>query len=129
MKRGGDLNRLDLDSLQSAIDSPPAELLVLDEALKELAIESPQKAELVKLRFYAGCTIDEAAAILGVSATTAKRYWTTAHMVVFGNQRELAKIVFFCFCPWSFLGFLYALYYREVKPEYLDGRRNQRKRN
>ena len=85
LKRGGNLNRLDLDSLQSAIDAPPDELLALDDALEDLANENPQKAELVKLRFYAGCTIDEAAAILGISGTTAKRYWTTARAWLFSE--------------------------------------------
>jgi RNA polymerase sigma factor (TIGR02999 family) len=78
IKHGANAKRLDLDTLQLAIDSPAGELLALDEAMESLAAESPEKAELVKLRFYAGCTIDEAAAVLGISRTTAKRYWATA---------------------------------------------------
>jgi RNA polymerase sigma factor (sigma-70 family) len=52
-----------------------ADLLALDEALECLAARDPVKADLVKLRYFAGMTIEEAAEALGVSAATAKRYW------------------------------------------------------
>ena len=51
-------------------------MLALDEALDKLATKDPVKAELVKLRYFAGMTIEEAAATLGISNATAKRYWT-----------------------------------------------------
>jgi hypothetical protein len=54
---------------------PPHELLALDEALAQLAVEDPVKARLVELRFFAGLTLEEAGKALGVSAITAKRYW------------------------------------------------------
>jgi RNA polymerase sigma factor (TIGR02999 family) len=91
VKRGGDLVRLDFDLLKSAIESPADELLALDDAIRSLANESPRKAELVKLRFYAGCTINESAVILGISPTTAKRYWTTARAWLFSEIRDAQK--------------------------------------
>lgn len=66
----------DLDRLAATPDDPA--LLDLDEALNELAAESPVRAELVQLRFFAGLTMAEAAAVLGVSVATAERYWAYA---------------------------------------------------
>jgi RNA polymerase sigma factor (TIGR02999 family) len=79
-KHGGDRKRIDLD--ESARVSPPPgdDLLALDEALTRLAAEEPVKAELVKLRFFAGLTIPEAAQVLGISEATAQRYWTFARV-------------------------------------------------
>jgi RNA polymerase sigma factor (TIGR02999 family) len=59
------------------------ELLALHEALDALAVQDPRKAELVKLRYFAGLTIDEAAEVLGISAPTAKRDWTYARAWLF----------------------------------------------
>jgi RNA polymerase sigma factor (sigma-70 family) len=56
----------------------PDDLLALDEALTALATEDPQKAALVKLRYFAGLELEEAAEVLGVSRATASRYWTFA---------------------------------------------------
>ena len=50
----------------------------MDEALKKFALLEPQKAELVKLRYFVGMTIEEAAEVLGISERTAKRHWTFA---------------------------------------------------
>ena len=61
LKRGGGWRRLHLDQIDLAVAEPPDELLVLDEALDKLAQEDPDCAELVKLRFFAGLTLDEAA--------------------------------------------------------------------
>jgi RNA polymerase sigma factor (TIGR02999 family) len=78
-KRGGALNRLDAAEVPLAAPEPPADdLLALDAALDRFAAAHPEKAELVKLRYFAGLTIDEAAAALGVSAATAKRHWAYA---------------------------------------------------
>jgi RNA polymerase sigma factor (TIGR02999 family) len=78
VRRGGDAKRLaaDLDRLAASPDD--SALLDLDEALNILAAESPVRAELVKLRFFAGLTMPEAAASLGVSLATAERYWKYA---------------------------------------------------
>ena len=78
LKRGGGHVRCDLDGLQLAAPEPVEDLLALDEALNRLAALDPIKAELVKLRYFAGMTIEEAADALGVSSATAKRYWNYA---------------------------------------------------
>ena len=77
-KHGGRLRRIDADLNLVAAQAPSLDLLALDEALTRLAKESPARAELVKLRFFAGLTVSEAAEVLGVSLATAERYWTYA---------------------------------------------------
>jgi RNA polymerase sigma factor (TIGR02999 family) len=76
LKRGGGRAREEFDELQLAAPEPVEDLLALDEALDRLAAKDPVKAELVKLRYFAGMTIEQAAAALGISNATAKRYWT-----------------------------------------------------
>src|SRR5688572_7777198 len=78
LKRGGDRQRLDLDALQLSVLEVGDELLALDDALTEFAQKHPDKAALVKLRYFAGLTIAEAADALGVSTSTADRHWTYA---------------------------------------------------
>jgi RNA polymerase sigma factor (TIGR02999 family) len=78
LKRGGDHQRLDLDAVELSVQEVPDDLVALDEALTELARKHPQKAELVKLRYFAGLTVSEAAAALGITTSTADRYWTYA---------------------------------------------------
>jgi RNA polymerase sigma factor (TIGR02999 family) len=78
LRRGGDWQRQDLDAVQLAAPAPPAELLALDEALTALANKDAVKAELVKLRYFAGLTMEESAAALGISPATAHRYWSYA---------------------------------------------------
>ena len=75
-KRGGAFQRQPLD----AIAAPEAdeELLALDEALDKLAVQDPAKARLVELRYFAGLTGEQAAAVLGISPTTADRHWAYA---------------------------------------------------
>jgi RNA polymerase sigma factor (TIGR02999 family) len=77
-RHGGGFERLDLLDVD-VVDIPPDEqLLLLDDALTRLAGVRPQAAELVKLRFFAGLTLEEAAAIVGVSSRTARRLWVYA---------------------------------------------------
>jgi RNA polymerase sigma factor (TIGR02999 family) len=78
LKRGGDRQRLDLDALPLAVPEVADEFLALDEALADLALKHPDKAELVKLRYFAGLTVAEAAQALGISTSTADRHWTYA---------------------------------------------------
>jgi RNA polymerase sigma factor (TIGR02999 family) len=83
LKRGGGQVRHDLDDLQLAAPEPLEDLLALDDALNRLTVVDPVKAELVKLRYFAGMTIEEAADALGISSATAKRYWTYARAWLF----------------------------------------------
>jgi RNA polymerase sigma factor (TIGR02999 family) len=78
LKHGRGCRRLDLDSSCLVSEAPSLDLLALDESLSRLAETEPAKAELVKLRFFAGLTMPEAAAALGVSLATAERNWTFA---------------------------------------------------
>lgn len=78
LKRGGCPQRLRLDQEPLSRDDLSAELLDLDNALTKLAAEEPTKAELVKLRFFAGLTLEEAAGMLGISPATADRHWAYA---------------------------------------------------
>jgi RNA polymerase sigma factor (TIGR02999 family) len=77
-KRGGDMEQVPLDQIDIAIPPPKGDLLALDEALNRLADEKPAIANLVKLRFFAGLTMDEAARSLGISPATAYRQWNYA---------------------------------------------------
>jgi len=87
LKRGGNKERLDLDDVEIAFEGPADDMLALDEALARLAQKHPEKAELVKLRYFAGLTVDEAAKVLGVSTSTVDRHWTYARAWLF---RELS---------------------------------------
>jgi RNA polymerase sigma factor (TIGR02999 family) len=78
LKRGGDRRRLDLDDLHLTVAEVADELISLDEALSELAQKHPEKAALVKLRYFAGLTVADAAQALGISTSTADRHWTYA---------------------------------------------------
>jgi RNA polymerase sigma factor (TIGR02999 family) len=78
LRHGGGRQRLDLDQALSLAEAPRDEFLALDEALKRLSVREPAKAELVKLRYFAGLSIEEAAELLRISTTTAKRYWAYA---------------------------------------------------
>jgi RNA polymerase sigma factor (TIGR02999 family) len=78
LKHGREHPRIDLDSGCRVSAAPSLDLLALDEALSRLAEIEPAKAELIKLRFFAGLTMPEAAAALDVSLATAERYWTFA---------------------------------------------------
>lgn len=78
LKRGGAFDRVVLPPDDLALDAPTDELLALDEALALLEGESPEKAKLVKLRYFAGLTLEQAAEAMRVSRATASRYWTYA---------------------------------------------------
>jgi RNA polymerase sigma factor (TIGR02999 family) len=82
-KRGGDAERVPIDQIEIALPTPDDNLLALDEALDRLAAERPDVTELVKLRFFAGLTSDEAAETLGISPATAYRQWNYARAWLF----------------------------------------------
>jgi RNA polymerase sigma factor (TIGR02999 family) len=78
VKHGGRLQRVELEEPMLAEEPPPDELLALDEALAKFEAEEPAKAQLVKLRYFTGLSLEEAADALGISRATAVRHWTYA---------------------------------------------------
>ena len=78
VKHGGARQRLDLDEGVSLVEEPTNEILALHEALDQLAAEDAKKAELVKLRYFTGLSVEEAAGVLGISRATADRWWAYA---------------------------------------------------
>src|SRR5262249_20108740 len=86
-KHGGDRQRVALDESLPWAD-PGDDLLAIDEALNRLAAEEPVKADLVKLRYFAGLSLEEAAACLSISPATAKRYWAVARAWLFAALSE-----------------------------------------
>jgi RNA polymerase sigma factor (TIGR02999 family) len=89
-KYGGDRQRRELDEAQFAVDGPAEDLLALNDALDRLAAEEPVKAQLVKLRYFAGLSLAEAAECLNVSLPTAKRYWAVARAWLFAALTDSA---------------------------------------
>jgi RNA polymerase sigma factor (TIGR02999 family) len=89
-RHGGGLQRTERepDDIPIAAGAPEEELLAVHEALNALAANDPRKAELVKLRYFVGLTLEEAAAVLGISERTAKRDWTYARPWLY---REIAR--------------------------------------
>jgi len=88
-KHGHGWQRVDLDQVNVAIQTDDDTLLLVDEALTCLEQEDPQKAELVKLRYFAGMTIPEAGQALGLSESTAKRIWTYARAFLLREIKRL----------------------------------------
>ncbi len=78
LRHGGGRHQVDLDTLDAASEARSDDLIALDAALDRLAAEDKPKAELVKLRYFAGFTLEETAVVIGVSRATAYRYWTYA---------------------------------------------------
>ena len=78
VKHGGAWRRVNLDEAAVYVQEPADEVLALNEALDQLAQEDPRKAELVKLRYFTGLSVQEAAEVLGISRATADRYWAYA---------------------------------------------------
>ena len=78
LKRGGDRERVELDRLETVALQRPDEVLALHEAMSKLALTEPQAAELVKLRYFVGFTVEEAAQTLGISPRSADFLWVYA---------------------------------------------------
>jgi RNA polymerase sigma factor (TIGR02999 family) len=89
-KRGGGLRRVELDA-EARVAGPDggdaADLLALDEALRQFEAVDPAKARLVKLRYFAGLSVAEASEVLGISPATAKRDWVYARSWLYGKIR------------------------------------------
>jgi RNA polymerase sigma factor (TIGR02999 family) len=88
-KHGGELSRQNVDDIEIATPAKPAEVLAIDEALGKLAIHSDQAAQLVKLRYFAGLTIREAADVLGVSSRKADQIWAYARAWLLAEMGEV----------------------------------------
>ena len=88
LKHGGDRLRVDLDAVDFLAEGPSEDLEALDEALTKLAAEDPNKAELVKLRFFAGLTMTEIARVLKISLATAERHWTYARTWLYAELKD-----------------------------------------
>ena len=89
-KHGGRRQRVALADAAAPEELSPLDLLALDEALQRLELESPQHAALVKLRYFSGLNLSDAAASLGISLATAKRHWTYVRAWLFGQLSNAA---------------------------------------
>jgi RNA polymerase sigma factor (TIGR02999 family) len=87
-KHGGDLKRVDIDGVDVSEGAPSSDILAVDEALCRLAAEDPVKAELVKLRYFGGLSVEDAARVLGISRATADRYWAYARVWLYSELSE-----------------------------------------
>jgi len=90
-RHGGDRQRLPLSDVEIAAEAPADQLLAMNEALDRFAAVDPVKADLVKLRYFAGLCEEEAAAALGISRATASRYWNYARAWLINALDERAE--------------------------------------
>jgi RNA polymerase sigma factor (TIGR02999 family) len=92
LKRGGGQRRIELDDPRLGYTEPVDELLAVDEALEQLACEDPQAAQLVKLRYFGGLSIEDAAEMVGIARSIAYEHWAYArawlHRRLCGRQAE-----------------------------------------
>jgi RNA polymerase sigma factor (TIGR02999 family) len=91
LRHGGGRRRLDLDRLDLGEAEGSEDLLALDEALERLAGEEPAAAQVIKLRYFAGLTIERTAAALGISVRTANRHWAYARAWLYRQLRGAEK--------------------------------------
>jgi RNA polymerase sigma factor (TIGR02999 family) len=87
LKRGGGWRRVDLERIEVALDTPDEDLVALDEAIERLEAEEPLCARLVKLRFFAGLGLGEAARSLGITRRVADRHWAYARAWLYARLR------------------------------------------
>jgi RNA polymerase sigma factor (TIGR02999 family) len=87
-KHGGERQRLSLEAAETSLEEPSDDLPALDEALTRLATQDPIKAEVVKLRFFAGLTMPEIARSLNISLATAERYWAYARLWLYAELTD-----------------------------------------
>jgi RNA polymerase sigma factor (TIGR02999 family) len=87
-KHGGGQQKIDLNDAEITIEAPSGDLIALDEALEKLAEMDKVKADLVKLRYFAGLTLEQAAGLLNLPERTAKRYWAHARAWLYRQVNE-----------------------------------------
>jgi RNA polymerase sigma factor (TIGR02999 family) len=87
-KHGGGREKLDLREVAEHSNEESVDLLALDEALKALEEQHREKAQVVKLKFFGGCTLEETATMLGISRATAQRHWAYARAWLFGRLHQ-----------------------------------------
>jgi RNA polymerase sigma factor (TIGR02999 family) len=88
VRNGGGQVRVDIEKVEIASLADDDELLAVHEALDKLQVEDPQKAELIKLRYFVGLTFEEAADVLGISVATAKRHWVYARAFIYEEVKK-----------------------------------------
>jgi RNA polymerase sigma factor (TIGR02999 family) len=88
LQRGGDLQRHDVMDVEFVSPEPNDDLLGLNDALERFASRDPEKAQLVKLRYFAGLTIPQAAEVMGISSSTADRHWAYARAWLHAELRR-----------------------------------------
>ena len=88
LRHGGGQQRLDIEDIDIATEAKEDELLAVHEVLDKFAAKDKEKAELVKLRYFAGLTIEEAAQVLNISEPTAKRWWAYARAWLFSEIKS-----------------------------------------
>jgi RNA polymerase sigma factor (TIGR02999 family) len=87
-QRHGGCQRQEIDDLEAPLPEPSEDLLKLDDALTKLAQEEPEVAEIVKLRYFGGLTLEQAAQVKGISRRTVGRYWNYARLWLY---REVTR--------------------------------------
>ena len=88
LRHGAGQQRCDVEEIQIAAPAADDQLLAINEALEQLAAQDPSKAELVKLRYFVGLSIEEAARLLSISEATAKRWWTFARAWLYSEVQS-----------------------------------------
>ena len=88
LRHGGGQEHTDVHEMEIAAPPPDEEMLAVNDALEKFAREEPLKAELVKLRYFAGLTIEETAQVLGLSPATAKRHWVFARAWLYAEVQR-----------------------------------------
>jgi RNA polymerase sigma factor (TIGR02999 family) len=88
IRHGGGYERVDMDEQDLAAPGPDEQLLAVHEVLDNLAKKHPLQAEVVKLRYFAGMTIEETAEVLGISVGTVKNHWTFASAWIFNEIKK-----------------------------------------
>jgi RNA polymerase sigma factor (TIGR02999 family) len=91
LRHGGGQQRLDLEDVAIAAPGDDDQLLAVNDALDKFAVQNKVEAELVKLRYFVGMTLEEAASVLGVSARTADNYWAHARAWLYREIKSQSK--------------------------------------